>query len=53
MTLAYEANCDGLVGPTHSYGGLSPGNIASAAHGFLPSSFDIVASMRITSSSES
>lgn len=30
MTLAFEANCDGLVGPTHSYGGLSPGNIASA-----------------------
>ncbi|MBO9560297.1 MAG: N-succinylarginine dihydrolase [Caulobacter sp.] len=24
-----EANCDGLVGPTHSYVGLSPGNIAS------------------------
>ena len=30
MSFAYEANCDGLVGPTHSYGGLSPGNIASA-----------------------
>lgn len=30
MTLAFEANCDGLVGPTHSYGGLSPGNIASS-----------------------
>ena len=29
MTLAFEANCDGLVGPTHSYAGLSPGNIAS------------------------
>ena len=28
--IAFEANCDGLVGPTHSYGGLSPGNIASA-----------------------
>jgi succinylarginine dihydrolase len=26
---AVEANCDGLVGPTHSYVGLSPGNIAS------------------------
>ncbi len=24
-----EANCDGLVGPTHSYVGLSPGNLAS------------------------
>lgn len=29
MTLAVEANCDGLVGPTHSYVGLSPGNLAS------------------------
>ncbi|MDO1558550.1 N-succinylarginine dihydrolase [Brevundimonas sp. 2R-24] len=29
MTLAHEANCDGLVGPTHSYAGLSPGNLAS------------------------
>jgi len=29
MTLAFEANCDGLVGPTHSYVGLSPGNLAS------------------------
>ncbi|MBX7248104.1 MAG: N-succinylarginine dihydrolase [Caulobacteraceae bacterium] len=27
--MAHEANCDGLVGPTHSYAGLSPGNIAS------------------------
>lgn len=26
---AIEANVDGLVGPTHSYAGLSPGNIAS------------------------
>ena len=26
---AVEVNCDGLVGPTHSYAGLSPGNIAS------------------------
>jgi succinylarginine dihydrolase len=26
---AVEANADGLVGPTHSYAGLSPGNIAS------------------------
>lgn len=25
----WEANCDGLVGPTHSYVGLSPGNLAS------------------------
>jgi succinylarginine dihydrolase len=29
MTSALEANCDGLVGPTHSYVGLSPGNLAS------------------------
>src|SRR3954467_1933071 len=28
---ALEANCDGLVGPTHSYVGLSPGNIARQA----------------------
>ena len=26
---AIEANADGLVGPTHSYAGLAPGNIAS------------------------
>lgn len=26
---AYEVNIDGLVGPTHSYGGLSKGNLAS------------------------
>jgi len=29
MSRAVEANCDGLVGPTHSYVGLSPGNLAS------------------------
>jgi succinylarginine dihydrolase len=29
MISAREANCDGLVGPTHSYVGLSPGNLAS------------------------
>jgi len=29
MISAQEANCDGLVGPTHSYVGLSPGNLAS------------------------
>jgi len=36
MTLkkrAYEVNFDGLVGPTHNYGGLSYGNIASIEHG--------------------
>lgn len=27
--LAYEANFDGLVGPTHNYAGLSVGNVAS------------------------
>ncbi len=26
---AFEANFDGLIGPTHNYGGLSQGNIAS------------------------
>ncbi|MFZ4605644.1 MAG: N-succinylarginine dihydrolase [Caulobacter sp.] len=29
MTRALEANCDGLVGPTHSFAGLAPGNLAS------------------------
>jgi len=33
-----EYNFDGLVGPTHNYGGLSPGNVASMAHGGAPSS---------------
>lgn len=37
MTSAVEANCDGLVGPTHAYGGLSPGNIASALNRGEPS----------------
>jgi len=27
-----EYNFDGLVGPTHNYGGLSPGNVASLTH---------------------
>lgn len=30
MTTAFEANADGLIGPTHSYAGLSPGNLASS-----------------------
>ncbi|SMY16389.1 N-succinylarginine dihydrolase [Photobacterium aquimaris] len=30
--IAYEANFDGLVGPTHNYSGLSVGNIASLTH---------------------
>lgn len=29
---AVEANYDGLVGPTHNYGGLSQGNLASQAN---------------------
>lgn len=28
----YELNLDGLVGPTHHYAGLSPGNLASTKH---------------------
>lgn len=31
--VAHEVNFDGLVGPTHNYGGLSYGNLASASHG--------------------
>jgi len=34
---AFEINYDGLVGPTHSFGGLSYGNIASMQHRCLPS----------------
>lgn len=30
MTPAVEANADGLIGPTHSYAGLSTGNLASS-----------------------
>ncbi|MEJ2716044.1 MAG: N-succinylarginine dihydrolase [Deltaproteobacteria bacterium] len=30
---AVEVNFDGIVGPTHNYGGLSYGNIASIRHG--------------------
>ncbi len=29
---AVEANFDGLIGPTHNYGGLAPGNLASATN---------------------
>jgi len=29
---AYEVNFDGLIGPTHHYGGLSQGNLASLEH---------------------
>ena len=28
-----EMQFDGIVGPTHNYAGLSPGNLASQAHG--------------------
>ncbi len=31
-----EYNFDGLVGPTHNYAGLSPGNVASLAHAGQP-----------------
>ena len=32
-----EANFDGLVGPTHNYSGLAPGNLAATAHRMQPS----------------
>ncbi|MBE7219075.1 MAG: N-succinylarginine dihydrolase [Caulobacteraceae bacterium] len=32
MNGAVEANADGLVGPTHNFAGLSPGNLASQAN---------------------
>ena len=32
MKLAQEFNFDGIIGPTHNYAGLSPGNIASLKH---------------------
>ncbi len=38
VTAAVEANADGLVGPTHSFAGLSPGNLASAGNAGLVSS---------------
>lgn len=34
----YEANFDGLIGPTHNYGGLSDGNRASATNAGLVAS---------------
>jgi len=33
--VAREANFDGLIGPTHNYGGLSDGNLASASNAGL------------------
>lgn len=35
--IAHEVNCDGLVGPTHNYAGLSHGNVASMSHRGLAS----------------
>ncbi len=29
---AFELNCDGLIGPTHNFAGLSEGNLASMGH---------------------
>lgn len=38
MMQAQEANFDGLIGPTHNYGGLSDGNLASANNAGLVAS---------------
>lgn len=38
MPEAVEVNFDGLIGPTHHYGGLSHGNVASATHRYQKSS---------------
>ena len=35
---AHEVNFDGIVGPTHNYGGLAYGNIASIQHRYTTSS---------------
>jgi len=32
MPIARESNFDGLIGPTHNYAGLSPGNVASVTN---------------------
>ena len=32
MPIALETNFDGLIGPTHNYAGLSPGNVASVTN---------------------
>ncbi len=37
MPIAHEVNFDGLVGPTHNYGGLAAGNEASRANRLVPS----------------
>lgn len=36
--MSIEANFDGLIGPSHSYSGLSPGNVASETNKDMPSS---------------
>jgi len=36
--ISQEANFDGLIGPTHNYGGLSDGNLASASNAGLVAS---------------
>lgn len=36
--MSREANFDGLIGPTHNYGGLSDGNLASASNAGLVAS---------------
>lgn len=38
MNTVNEVNFDGLVGPTHHYGGLASGNLASKKHAFSTSS---------------
>ena len=38
MSRAFEVNFDGLVGPTHNYGGLSYGNVASQSNSQASSS---------------
>ena len=35
QVISREANFDGLIGPTHNYGGLSDGNLASASNAGL------------------
>ncbi|MEM8875398.1 MAG: N-succinylarginine dihydrolase [Planctomycetota bacterium] len=36
MSDFFEVNFDGIVGPTHNYAGLSPGNVASMKHANTP-----------------
>ncbi len=43
MSTAYEVNFDGLIGPSHNYGGMSEGNIASATNEGLVSQPKIAA----------